>query len=134
MWRFYLIESSRVTDAEREVIDVMTRTKLLPVLILMACFGLPSFADEASASEPPVDPGAGFEESLELMQDRFDRQLSELMERNLAGLEAQRNERLTTQLERSYAMAGGRQIEVIVVRPSRSSSGDALGSVAKRTP
>jgi hypothetical protein len=112
----------------------MTRTQLLPVLILMVCFGLPSFADEPSAAEPPVDAGAGFQESLELLQGRIDRQLGELTERKLAELEVQRSERQTTQLERSYSMLAGRQIEVVAVRPSRSRSGDALGSTAKRTP
>ena len=96
--------------------------------MLIACFGHPS------AAEPPIDPGAEFEESLETFRDQFDRKLGELTARKLTELEAQQNERQAMQLGRGYAMQAARHSEAFAPRPSRSSSGDTLGAVAKRAP
>lgn len=100
-------------------------------MMLIACFGLPGLADEPSAPELPTNPGAEFEASLELDQAQANRKLLERTDREFEQLLAQQDEHLAMLLERGDVMRTSPQIEVMVVRSSRSSSRDVLRAVAK---
>ncbi len=82
----------------------MRRARLLTLLMLIAWFAPPSLADEPSAAQPPVGPGAGFEQSLERLQDQINRKLGKLTQHKLEELEAQEDERQTMHPDWSYAM------------------------------